>query len=100
MLFYRIRDRSFLFYISHEGMFLHSSVFKKLLAGFDDFFGVKWIFPPYPSIIAGQVIYVQLLVDLHFIDLLPLQRHFLRDKLFGELGSLFQSPLILAERAQ
>jgi hypothetical protein len=63
-------------------------------------FRVKWVFPPYPPIIIGQVVYVQLLVDLHFIDLLPRQRHFLRDRLLGELGSDFQSPLILAERAQ
>jgi len=81
-------------------MFLHSSVFKELLAGFDDFFGVKWIFPPYPSIVTGQVIYVQLLVDLHFIDLDPLHLQRFRLRLLGELGSLFQLPLILAERAQ
>jgi len=81
-------------------MFLHSAFLKELLAGLNDLFGFQWVFPPYPSIIIGQVVYVILIVYLHFIDLLPRQRHFLRDRLFGELGSLFQSPLILAERAQ
>jgi hypothetical protein len=36
----------------------------------------------------------------YFIDLLPLHFHFRRDRLLGEFGSDFQSPLILADRAQ
>jgi len=36
----------------------------------------------------------------YFIDLLPLHFHLRRERLLGELGSDFQSPLILAERAQ
>jgi len=34
------------------------------------------------------------------LDLLPLHFHFLRERLFGLLGSDFQSPLIFADRAQ
>jgi hypothetical protein len=36
----------------------------------------------------------------YFIDLLPRHFHLRLDKLFGLFGSDFQSPLILAERAQ
>lgn len=36
----------------------------------------------------------------YFIDLLPRHFHLRRDRLFGEFGSDFQSPLILADRAQ
>jgi len=36
----------------------------------------------------------------YFMDLEPLHFHFLRLRLLGLLGSLFQSPLILADRAQ
>jgi hypothetical protein len=39
-------------------------------------------------------------VSHYFIDLLPRHFHFRRDRLFGELGSDFQSPLILADLAQ
>jgi len=36
----------------------------------------------------------------YFIDLLPLHFHLRRDRLFGEFGSLLQSPLIALDRAQ
>jgi hypothetical protein len=62
--------------------------------------GVDWILPSYSGIILVNIGFSFFAVGLHFIDLLPLHFHFLRERLFGELGSDFQSPLILAERAQ
>ena len=44
--------------------------------------------------------FIGLLVFAYFIDLLPLHFHLRRDRLFGELGSDFQSPLIFADLAQ
>jgi len=38
--------------------------------------------------------------SIYFVDLLPLQPHFLRERLLGEFGFDFQSPLIFALRAQ
>jgi hypothetical protein len=79
---------------------LHAALLEEVFAGFVYLFRVEWILPPYPCVILVNITFCNFSVDLHFIDLLPLQRHFLRERLFGLLGSDFQSPLILAERAQ
>jgi len=85
---------------SSKFILLHASFFKEVFASLGDFFWSYWIFPTYSGIIQINIAFRFFAVDFHFIDLDPLHFHFLRERLLGELGSDFQSPLILAERAQ